>query len=117
MKKSIKNIFIIPLLSSLLFIGNISAQEVTYTKSNFKVWGNCDMCKSKIEKAAKQVDGVKSAKWNVVSQKMFVKFNEKETSIDEIQATIAGTGYDTEKHKAKDEDYNNLHHCCKYDRE
>jgi len=111
-----KKLYIISLFSSLLLIGNISAQEVSYIKSSFRVWGNCDMCKSKIEKAAKKIDGVKVAKWNVVSQKMFVKFNDQVTSIDEIQATIAGTGYDTEKHKAKDDDYNNLHHCCKYDR-
>ena len=25
-------------------------------------------------------------------------------------------GYDTEKHKATDEVYNNLHHCCQYER-
>ncbi len=104
-------------LASIFLLGfHIPAQEATYVKSTFKVWGNCDMCKSKIEKSVKQIDGVKSAKWNVASQKLFIKYNDNETTLDEIQATIAGVGYDTEKYKAKDEDYNNLHHCCKYDR-
>ena len=75
------------------------------------------MCKSKIEKTAKQIDGVKSAKWSLASQKIMIKYNNKETSLDEIQSTIASVGYDTEKYKAKDEIYNKLHHCCKYDRE
>jgi mercuric ion binding protein len=29
---------------------------------------------------------------------------------------IAAVGYDTEMHKAKDEVYNKLPECCKYDR-
>ena len=101
----------------LFFLGiHTQAQEVVYVKGTFKVWGKCEMCKSKIEKAAKEIDGVKSAKWSLASQKILIKFNDKETSLDEIQSTIAGVGYDTEKHKAKDETYNKLHHCCKYDR-
>ena len=82
----------------------------------FKVWGNCDMCKSKIEKAAKSVEGVTSAKWKVESKKMQVKYNSELTSLDEIKKAIAAVGYDTEEFKSTDEDYNNLHGCCKYDR-
>ena len=48
---------------------------------------------------------------------MKVKFNSAITNTDKIQQMIAIIGYDTEKNKATDESYNNLHHCCKYERE
>ncbi len=93
------------------------AQKPKWEKANFQVSGNCDMCKKKIEKSATGAEGVKTARWNVVSGKMKVKFNPAITNIDNIQQMIASIGYDTEKHKATDEVYNNLHHCCKYERE
>ena len=92
------------------------AQKPKWEKVNFQVSGNCDMCKAKIEKAAKAVEGVKTARWNVVSKKMKVKFNPAITNTDKIQQIIASIGYDTEKHKATNEMYNNLHYCCKYER-
>jgi copper chaperone CopZ len=93
------------------------AQENAFAKQSFKVRGNCEMCKSKIEKAAKSVNGVKSAKWNMVTGKMNVKYNKDKTTIDIIQQSIAEVGYDTEEYVAKDEDYDNLHYCCKYKRD
>jgi len=47
---------------------------------------------------------------------MVVKYKSDLTDIDEIQKKIASVGYDTEKYKADDEVYENLHYCCKYDR-
>ena len=35
----------------------------------------------------------------------------------EIHEVLAGIGHDTKKVKAKQEVYNNLHHCCHYKRE
>jgi len=92
------------------------AQKPKWEKANFQVSGNCEMCKTKIETAAKGVEGVKTAKWNVVNGKMKIKFNPAITNNDKIQQVIASIGYDTEKHKSTDEVYNNLHHCCKYER-
>jgi len=92
------------------------AQKSKWEKVTFQVSGNCDMCKTKIEKAATGVEGVKTARWNVVNGKMKVKFNHAITNTDKIQKIIASVGYDTEKYKATDEVYSNLHHCCKYER-
>jgi len=93
------------------------AQKPKWEKANFQVSGKCDMCKTKIEKAATGTEGVKTARWNVVNGKMKVKFNPVITNTDKIQQIISSVGYDTEKYKATDEAYNNLHHCCKYERE
>lgn len=82
----------------------------------FNVKGNCGMCKTKIEKAAKSVAGVSVANWDVNAKILTVSFNEEKTNLDAIHAAIAKVGYDTDKIKADDEVYRNLHHCCKYDR-
>tara|TARA_B100000614_G_scaffold216921_1_gene201929 strand:- start:53 stop:403 length:351 start_codon:yes stop_codon:yes gene_type:complete len=94
----------------------ISAQKIKNVKEVFEVSGNCDMCKTLIETTAISIEGVKSSRWNMLSKTMKVKFNPNLTSSDEIQKTIADIGYDTEKYRADDEVYEELHYCCQYER-
>ena len=112
-----KKIQLFLILTFIVLSISLSAQKVKYQKTNFLVSGNCEMCKTKIESAAKSVEGVKNSSWNVVNRKMKVKFNPEITSIDQIQKAIATIGYDTEKFRADDEVYDKLHYCCKYQRE
>jgi len=107
-----KKIFIVICL--FYFTDSFSQERVKYQKETFIVSGNCEMCKKKIEKTAKLVEGVKRAKWNVINGEMKIRFNTKKTNLDIIQKSIANIGYDTELYKATDESYNNLHFCCKY---
>ena len=107
---------IILFISVVLISVSMYAQKPKYKKENFKVWGKCEMCETKIEKAAKSVDGVKTARWNMVNENIKVKFNPEKTDLEKIQQAIAFVGYDTELFKATDESYNKLHHCCKYER-
>lgn len=79
------------------------------------VSGNCGMCKSKIEKAAK-TGGAEEANWDKDKKILTVKFDEKNTDASKIQQAIANVGYDTRDVKGNDEAYKNLHSCCKYDR-
>ena len=51
-----------------------------------------------------------------MTKQIKVKFDVNKTSVDAIQQALAIVGYDSEKHKASDDAYNNLHKCCKYDR-
>lgn len=81
-----------------------------------EVKGNCDQCKKRIEKAAYQVKGVKMASWDMDSHQLRLIINEEKTSLDAVETSIAGVGHDTPNHKAANEVYDNLHHCCKYDR-
>ena len=92
------------------------AKKVKLTKETILVSGNCDMCKEKIESAAKSIKGVKSAKWNSYSGKLKLKFNSELTSTNVIEKEIANIGYDTQNFRASDKSYNNLHFCCKYER-
>lgn len=93
---------------------NVVAQD--YHKEKFKVWGNCEMCQTKIVDAAKAVEGVRKANWNIASQQMMIKFDSEKTSLEAIQKAIAKIGYDTELYRATKEDYDQLHYCCKYER-
>lgn len=84
------------------------------TSSSFRVLGKCDMCKERIEKAAKSVKGVSSANWEIKTQKLTVKLDGSQTNADAIQKAIAKVGHDTEKYKADDKVYNSLPECCLY---
>lgn len=106
-----------PLLIFLIFflLQSLTIKD-SVLKATFQVSGNCMMCKTKIEKTARNIPGVKSAKWNVNKQRLKVKFSHEETTLDKIQKEIAAVGYDTEMYRAADEIYNLLHYCCKYER-
>jgi Cu(I)/Ag(I) efflux system membrane fusion protein len=76
--------------------------------------GNCDMCKERIETAAKSVSGVASAEWSAETKKLHVQFDGAKTNLDDIQKAIAKAGHDTEKYKASDAAYKALPECCLY---
>jgi len=86
----------------------------TQTKTEtIKVSGNCEMCKARIEKAAK-IDGVSKAEWSEKAKTLTATFDPAKTSIDAIGKKIAAVGYDNEKAKATDVVYNKLPSCCQY---
>jgi Cu(I)/Ag(I) efflux system membrane fusion protein len=86
----------------------------TSQHATFKVSGNCEMCKERIETAAKSVPGVDQATWDMDSKIIQVSFNKEKTSLEDIQRAIADAGHDTGKYKASDEVYNSLPECCLY---
>lgn len=105
------------LLAAILFsIFSINTSTAQTSKTEtIKVWGNCGMCKTTIEKAAKKA-GAKTANWNEDSKELKVSFSAKKTSSAKIQEAIAKSGYDTQDFTAVKSAYDNLHGCCKYDR-
>lgn len=82
----------------------------------FMVSGNCEMCQSRIEKAAKGVKGVISAKWDVKAKVIHLDFDSKATSKSIISKAIANVGHDTEFDKAPQAVYDDLPGCCLYSR-
>ncbi len=90
-----------------------SASAQTATK--LKVSGNCGMCKSSIEKAAKTAGAI-NASWDMDAKILTFMFDGK-TNLDKIETAIAAIGYDTEHKTATKASYDALHECCKYDRE
>jgi periplasmic mercuric ion binding protein len=100
---------------------NLSAQvqeniQTTPKKTEtFKVWGNCSMCKDRIEKAVKS-EGASEATWDSKTKMLTVTFDAKKTSVDALSRKIASVGHDTEKYKAPDDVYAKLPGCCHYER-
>lgn len=115
---------IIALLGSFLFATLSEAQLARHDFSSrieaqtetFKVYGNCGMCKRRIEGALKEVEGILSADWDVDTKMMTVKFTKDLITLDDIQKRIADVGHDTNKYRADDEVYGKLPGCCKYER-
>ena len=101
------------ILSILLIAASISfAQDSKVVNKEFKVEGNCNQCKTRIEKAVK-IDEVKYAKWNKSTKILKVAF-ENTITVDSLQRRIAEVGHDTEKFKAMNETYSELPSCCLY---
>ncbi|HMK03897.1 MAG TPA: cation transporter [Ferruginibacter sp.] len=98
-----------------IFAFNSSFAQTSVKKETIKVWGNCGMCKTTIEKAAKK-GGATSANWNEDSKELNVSYALNKTSSIKIQQAIAKSGYDTQDYTADDKAYDNLHGCCQYDR-
>ncbi|MDR2087134.1 MAG: efflux RND transporter periplasmic adaptor subunit [Dysgonamonadaceae bacterium] len=78
------------------------------------VQGNCDMCKTTIETAARSESGVRAAEWDGESKVLHLQFEEGKTSVENISKAIAKTGYDTEKDKGDNAAYEALPPCCRY---
>lgn len=101
------------ILFSIFSINKSTAQ--TLQTETIKVWGNCGMCKSTIEKSAKK-GGAKTADWNDDSRELKVTYAVNKTSSAKIQEAVARSGYDTQDFTAPKSAYDNLHGCCKYNR-
>lgn len=81
---------------------------------SFEVKGNCGMCKSRIEKAAIKIKGVKYAAWSADTKEFQAIIDERKCEIDDIKKRIAEVGHDSEGFTAPEEVYNELPECCKY---
>jgi periplasmic mercuric ion binding protein len=111
---------------AFLSFNTVNAQEAKANLRNFdpkpksatfKVYGECGMCKHRIENALK-INGIKSANWDVDSKMLTVKYvlNDIITNEKKIHELVAAAGHDTDLIKAQDGAYNSLPGCCKYQR-
>ena len=98
-------------LLSFAFIG-VFAQEKT---DSFTVYGNCGMCKSRIEKAAK-MDWVTAATWDKTTKILTISFDSSKVTSEAVQKKVASVGHDTALYTAQGEVYDKLPGCCKYER-
>lgn len=99
-----------------IFALNAHAQKATsVTKETIKVWGNCGMCKTTIEKAAKK-GGATTASWNKETKMLAVSYSSDKSSAQKIQEAVAKAGYDTQDLTGDNNAYTKLPACCHYDR-
>ena len=112
MKNSFKNIM---LATFILLSIAVNAQIKNAKTETVKIYGNCGMCETKIEKAG-TIKKVATVDWNQETQMATLTYDATKTNQDEILKRIALAGYDSDKFLAPDDVYNNLHGCCQYER-
>jgi copper chaperone CopZ len=101
---------------ALLLTTACQAQIKNAKTATVKVYGNCGMCETTIEKAANK-SKVSKADWNEETKMATITYDSKKTNVDAVLKNIALAGYDNQSFLAPDAAYNKLPGCCKYDRE
>ncbi len=112
--KQLRSILIITIISVIGIVTFAQTKPVLKTET-FKVFGNCELCKSRIEKALK-IEGVASADWVIKTKMLTVTFDPKKTNSELLGKKLAAVGHDTEKIKSTDVTYSKLPGCCHYER-
>lgn len=111
----IKFKFLILICLSSMTFSRCVAQINNAKTENIKIYGNCEMCKVTIEKAAykKQTTIIE---WDKNTKVAKITYDTTKTTLDEILKKISDSGYDSDKFRAPNKVYNKLHGCCQYDR-
>lgn len=110
--KSIILIAAVVLISTSACISQINNAKTEIVK----VYGNCEMCKASIEKAANKKK-ISKADWNVDTKMASITYDSKKTTLEAVLKNIALAGYDNQHFLSPDAAYNKLQGCCKYERE
>lgn len=76
-----KSVKLLMLAAFAMLSVSVIAQEKT---DSFKVYGNCGMCKKRIEKTAKG-DGVSAASWDTETKMLTITYDAAKVSNDSIQ--------------------------------
>jgi len=94
-----------------LFQGNKNKVNTSFT-----VYGNCEMCKERIETALNR-KGIQTAYWSKEEQKVFITYQSNLFTEEQLHNIVAMVGHDTDKVKADNIVYQNLPGCCHYRKE
>ena len=101
----------------VLFSTTACQSQINNAKTEVvKVYGNCGMCETTIEKAANKKK-ISKADWNEETKMATITYDSKKTNLNAVLKNIALAGYDNQSFLAPDEAYNKLPGCCKYERE
>lgn len=91
-------------------------EENRVVKATLYVEGTCKMCRARISKAARRIEGVVDADWDEKSKMMTFSFDKSLTTKEAIEEAVVAVGHDTRDKSADDEIYENLPACCLYER-
>lgn len=98
-----------------IFIINANAQTKQLNKKtvSFKVSGNCEECKDRIEKSLK-LKFIYKANWNIETSVLKVSFDSVKITQKNIQQILVDIGHESNGFNVKNEVYDSLPECCKY---
>jgi len=96
----------------LLFAVTLTAQAQK-AELTFGVSGVCGMCEDRIE-AAFDRKGIVAADYDLEKKTIHLVYKAKKWNEERLHKLATAVGHDTDKYKATDEAYANIHGCCKY---
>ena len=99
----------------MLSFGVGNAQIKKSKTETVKIYGNCGMCETTIEKAG-NLKKTAEVDWNKDTKMATITYDATKTNQEEILKRIALAGYDSDKFLAPDDVYAKLPGCCKYER-
>lgn len=111
--KTIKNL--VYAFIAMVITGNVHAQFPNTKTTQLRISGNCEMCKSTIEKSGSR-KGEAKVEWDKKSKIATITYDSLKQTSNDILKRIALAGYDNEKFLAPDAAYSKLPDCCKYER-
>lgn len=100
---------------SLLLSYPSNAQIKNVKTENVKIYGNCGMCETTIEKTG-NFKNVAQIDWDKETKMATLTYDSTKTNKSEILKRIALSGYDSDEFLAPDDVYAQLPNCCKYER-
>ena len=104
------------LIASILLSFTLCNAQIKNAKTDtVKIYGNCGMCESTIEKAG-NIKKVAEVDWNKDTKIASITYDSTKTNQDEILKRIALAGYDSDQFLAPDNVYAKLPQCCQYER-
>jgi len=111
-----KSIFNLLVALTMMLSYNVGDAQIKNAKTeNLKIHGNCEVCKTRIEKAGNLKNTV-YLDYDKETEMAAVTYDTTKTSVDNILKRIALEGYDNEKYYAPDDTYDKLGKCCQYKR-
>jgi copper chaperone CopZ len=109
------NTMSIIVLVGLLSITPTTAQIKNSKTIQTKIYGNCNMCRSRIAEAG-SIKNVVRVEWNPENKIASITYDSAKTTTQEIERRIALAGHDSDNFLAPDKVYDALPTCCRYDR-
>lgn len=101
MKTMQKRIFIsLFLLFFAVSSFNAIADNPRKVKVTIKTSAECIYCKKNLEESLKKVKGIKKVNCDYVKHEVYIIYNSKKISIEEIKTKMNGMGYDADDQKA-----------------
>ena len=97
----------------LLFTTSAFFAQAQKAELTFGISGLCGMCEDRIE-AAFDEKGILAADYDLEKKTIHVVYKTKKWDEERLHKLATGVGHDTDKYKADDELYANIHGCCKY---
>jgi periplasmic mercuric ion binding protein len=75
-------------------LSDVKAEQITVEAG--------ESCKEYIEESARKVDGVIHAEWDEETQELNVVFEEKDTTLDQIEKSLTKMGFETSNEKSNE---------------